>query len=137
MMMNSNSSSSSSMSPTAAKALRVPGLPDLPDTNASLHSIRQDAAAAIRALRNAVDYNGRKKVPSKVPVWRPGVSSHGGAAFVVMTAAAAATARADGGGGAKASATEVPEGIVVEEFEVLSEERERVIGGQRTRERLW
>ena len=102
-MMNSNS-----MSSTAPKALgsgsssnktsSVPGLPDLPDTNAPLQSVQEDAAAAIRALRSAVDYNGRKKVPSKEPVWRPGVSSHGGAAAAASAAGLLIKARHDGGG---------------------------------------
>jgi len=127
---------------TASRAASVPGLPDLPDADAPLQSVQEDAAAAIRALRSAVDYGGRKKVPSREPVWRRGLPSHGGAgaaaeaaaASVATTAAAAATARADGGG---RGSTAIPAGIVVEEYEVLSEERERVVGGQRSRERLW
>ena len=150
MTLSSNSSSHpSTAAAAAAKALgraasAVPGLPDLPDAEAPLRSIQEDAAAAVRALRSAVDYDGRKKVPSREPVWRRGVSSHRGAGaaaasaapapVATTTAAAAATARADGAGG---GSTEVPEGIVVEEYEVLSEERERVVGGQRNRERLW
>lgn len=127
---------------TGSRAASVPGLPDLPDADAPLQSVQEDAAAAIRALRSAVDYGGRKKVPSREPVWRRGLPSHGGAgaaaeaaaASVATTAAAAATARADGGG---RGSTAIPAGIVVEEYEVLSEERERVVGGQRSRERLW
>jgi hypothetical protein len=125
---------------TASRAASVPGLPDLPDADAPLQSVQEDAAAAIRALRSAVDYGGRKKVPSREPVWRRGLPSHGGtgaaaeAAAASVATTAAATARADGG---RRGSTAIPAGIVVEEYEVLSEERERVVGGQRSRERLW
>jgi len=140
---NSTARAALSNNSSSSNTNRIPGLPDLPDANAPLKSVKEDAEAAVVALRKAVTYDGRKKPPSREPVWRPGVSSHGGAAAVfaaataATSAAAAATARADGGG-SKASSTEIPEGILVEEYEVLSEERETTsVDGRRGTERLW
>lgn len=76
MMMNLNSSASSPSTSAAMPPLSnsknapspsssVPGLPDVPSTDAPLWSVQDDAAAAIRALRSAVDYDGRKKKKKK------------------------------------------------------------------------
>lgn len=152
MMTNSNATSTTATKAAAlggssSNRTAVPGLPQLPDTDTPLQSVQEDARAAIAALRRAVDYDGRKKVPStREPVWRRGVSSYieggGGkaaAAFAATTAAAAVTARADGAAGGRGGGP-VPEGVVVEEYEILSEERETAVDGSQAssrRERLW
>ena len=107
----------------------VPGLPDLPDTNAPLQSVQADAAAAVAALRNVITYNGTKKIPytsKSGPIWRKGVSPPV-AEFQANTIPSQQPP----------VPIPVPPGVVVEQYEVLSEERVTWVNGTKVVERMW
>ena len=108
----------------------VPGLPELPDTNALLPSVQADAVAAIAALNNAVTYNGSRRIPyssKSGPIWRRGVTPP----------TASSQANTPASEQPKVLPIPTPEGVVVEEYEVLSEERVKWVNGKKVTERLW